>query len=532
MKNNDFAQKNLIYLVNLKPSSHRTAEESLGVEYLAAALTEKHYNVKILDNWLDNSLSNKDVLKTIIADKEKVLFVGTSSYMLSNEPTLGLIKKLNSEKIATVAGGYGPTFEPEKFLDAGTGFACIGEGEKTIVDIADYFRNGKKDKNLIKGVAFCDNGRIQYTEKQDQIVDLDSVPYPQRPYINLLNERKSTVNVSSSRGCMGKCSFCSIAAFGRRQNGYKWRGRTIPNIVGELKHLQDSGVSAVKFVDDSFIEQERDNLWTANFADAIHANDIDLQLRASIRADKVNMDNMKNLKDAGFISFSCGIENGSQTALRRMGKLASIRDNHYAIDCFRKNGYYVQAGFILFDDKTTMQELKENHAFLSENIDLVSKGIFSEMFAAEGTAFTDRLKLGDSETLASNRLYQVQDMNARKVYDHLKRWQAQHSKIYDKVIDPISAPKAIPVSNMRKYHELMMLMKKVDLRYMKDLISEVEGNGDIESLFNEYTQKFTPLFENCKTSVDDYYISDGLQYDADINQFVIMGNIQKEKENE
>lgn len=33
--------KNVIYLVILKPTSHRTAEESLGVEYLASILEKE-----------------------------------------------------------------------------------------------------------------------------------------------------------------------------------------------------------------------------------------------------------------------------------------------------------------------------------------------------------------------------------------------------------------------------------------------------------------------------------------------------------
>ena len=38
--------KNLIYLVILKPTSHRTAEESLGVEYLASILENERIHSK------------------------------------------------------------------------------------------------------------------------------------------------------------------------------------------------------------------------------------------------------------------------------------------------------------------------------------------------------------------------------------------------------------------------------------------------------------------------------------------------------
>ena len=291
---------------------------------------------------------------------------------------------------------------------------------------------------------------------------MDDVQFPTRPFIELLKKRKSTINVLTSRGCVGKCSFCSISAFGKKHKGKKWRARSISDIVDELKILQAQGAVTVKLVDDSFIENKRNNQWCKDFADALEKEGLNLQFRASIRADKVNMENMRHLKRAGFFSFSCGIENGSGSALSRMGKLASLEDNFNALKCFREHGYYVQAGFILFDNKTTLDELKENCSFMRDNVDLVTKGIFSEMFAAEGTDFTNNLGDEKGNPFSSNRLYEIEDENARKVYIILKKWQSNHIEIYDKVIDPISAPKAIELYRMKKYHELMMQMKEVD----------------------------------------------------------------------
>jgi len=514
--------KNLVFLVNLKPSTHRTAEESLGVQYLASILENQGFEVSILDNWLNSSMTNADVYEAIMKRKDEIRFVGTSSYMLSNAPTIELIKKLRKDKINILSGGYGPTFEPEIFLEAGADFVCIGEGEKTIIDVANYFLGRLKNKEEIKGVGYLEKGEPKYTAKQYQVPNLDEVQFPTRPFIELLKKRKSTVNVLTSRGCMGKCSFCSISAFGKKHEGKKWRGRSIPDIVGELKILQAQGAVIVKLIDDSFIENERDNQWCEDFADALEEEGLNLQFRASIRADKVNMENMKHLRRAGFFSFSCGIENGSESALRRMGKLASLEDNFNALKCFRQHGYYVQAGFILFDDKTTLDEIKANYSFMSDNVDLVTKGIFSEMFAAEGTEFTNNLGDEKGNQFSSNRLYEIENENARKVYIYLKKWQSNHIEIYDKVIDPISAPKAIELHRMKKYHRLMMRMKEVDLMFMQDLTMQVECSGDLDAIYNSYLQRYAAFFKGCKIKVDRFYQEDGLQYDADTNKFILL----------
>jgi len=513
--------KNHVFLVNLKPSTHRTAEETLGLQYLASALETQNYKVSIIDNWLDSSVTHTDVLEEILQNKGDLCFVGTSSYMASNAPTLDLIRSLKKEKIFVVSGGYGPTFEPELFLKVGSDIVCIGEGEETVVEIANYLTGNAKIKEKIKGICYLENGKLKFTKKRPKIHRLDMMPYPTRPFLDVLNRRKSTVNVLTSRGCMGNCSFCSISAFGNKQEGGRWRGRSLYDIVDELRILSDQGAETIKLIDDSFIENERDTQWCKEFANMLKSEGIKLKFRASIRAEKVNMENMRHLKRAGFFSFSCGIESGAESALRRMGKLASVSDNINAIRCFREYKYFIQSGFILFDNKTTIDELKANSLFLSENIDLITKGIFTEMFAAKSTEYTKSLENRSEKHIYSNLLYEVEDKKAWLVHKFLKKWQSNSIRVYDKVIDPISAPKTISFQQMKKYHKLMIKMKQADLAFMHELIRQVERSGDINGIYDYYLQKYSQFFDGCKVRVDQFYKEDGLNYDADENKLFV-----------
>ena len=518
--------KNLVYLCVLKPSSHRTAEESLGVEYLASSLNNAGYHAEIRDLWMDESVTTEGLVKEILERKDEVLFVGTSSYMLNNKPTCELLKFLNKHGIKATSGGYGPTFEPGMFLNSGADVVIIGEGENSIVEVADWF-NGVGKLEEIKGVCYLENGNLKTTEKRELIDNLNSISFPERPYLHISKKRKSTVNVLSSRGCLGHCAFCSIAANFDKQKGKRWRGRSVKNIVEELKILQAQGVTHVKFVDDSFLELERNEQWCKEFARQIKSNQINMMFRASLRADKINENSMQYLKDAGFFSYSVGLENGSPTALKRMHKLASIEDNEKAIEIFDKLGLYMQAGFILFDNKTTLKELEENHRFLQKHIELVSKGIFSEMFAAVGTEFTAKNIKEDGQKFCSNNLYLVEDLDARQVYDNLKKWQKHHSRVYDMVIDPISAPKAIPIQEMKKYYKIMIDLKQIDLNFMKDTISAVKVKQNIDEVYKVYEKKFSPYFDEVQNLVEKFYEKDGLVYDANINGF-LLNNRQKE----
>lgn len=509
---------NLIYLVTLKPTSHRTAEESLSILYLGATLQEQGYVVKIRDSWLDEKCVFDDIVKEIINDKDRILFVGTSSYMLNNEPTIELIKQITKENINVASGGFGPTFEPEIFLNAGAKIVMIGEGEYSILKVCEYFNNNLSISE-IPSVLYYYNGALTKSKSNSVCCDLDTLPFPLRPYISIVKKRRSTINVSSSRGCMGSCLFCSISAFLKKQQSVKWRGRSIENIIDELKLLQNQGATTIKFVDDSFLENERDERWCEKFKNSIKENSINMKFRASIRADKVTKKNIKMLHKAGFFSFSCGIENGSPTALKRMAKRASVQDNKKALAIFKKNKIYVQAGFILFDNKTTLMELNENYKFLKKYKWLISKGIFSEMFAASGTIFTKQLS-SNSKSIASNYAYIVENEESRKVYTYLKKWQARHSKVYDMVIDPISAPKDLDIREMKKYHTLMVKMKKIDLKFMKMCLDFAHSNKDFELLYKFFCQKYDRQFNNIRDVVSKFYERDLLVYDADINGFL------------
>lgn len=517
-------KKNKIILTTLSPKTHRTSEENLGIEYLKSSLIKNKFDVEIIDAWL-NELDVDEVFDAIVKQKDDILFVGISSYMSNTKYTIDLINRLKKYDIKIACGGFGPTFYPNDYLLNGADYVMRGEGEETIVDLAKCLKNDIPVSG-IKSLGYKKNGEIIINNMRNLLDNLDELSFPSRDFLNRVLEKKSTVNMISSRGCSGNCDFCSVIAFFRLTNGKVWRTRSIQNIVDEIEQLYNQNVKYIKMVDDSFIDGCRDEKWCEQFANEIERRNIKVKLRGQIRADKVSDEILYHLKRAGFYSFACGIENGSQTALSRMSKSANIYQNYNALELFKKHDYLVQMGFILFDKYTTMQELQENYEFLKKYDFAVTKGIFSEMFSAQGTKLNDRLKknnqLIETDFINNNNKYDIDEYKVKCVYDSLKTWHRSHSEIYDMTIDPLIAPKAIEDEYIDSLYKYVMKLKNIDLQVFNDILNIVNNDGEnnLSDYLNDKIYSTAVEYDDIKKDVTKIYVKTKLEYNADKNPFI------------
>ncbi|WP_338949789.1 radical SAM protein [Fusobacterium nucleatum] len=514
-----------IIFVTISPKSHRTAEENLGIEYLASNLKKtKKYKIEIVNGWLEE-LDYDGIIQRVRYHKE-VLAIGISSYLTDLENVFNLLKKMKENKLAEYyfAGGYGPTFSPEEYLNVGFDVVCIGESDLIIRSLINFF-DKKAAIEKVRGICYYKDGKVVYNKQIKLLKNLDVLPFPEHTLLHILKKDRTPVHLLTSKGCNSNCIFCSISSFYKIQDLIKWRGRSITSIIGEIEILFNKGVRSIKIVDDSFIEEPRNENWCKEFADKLLQKNIKMSFRASIKANKVNDKIIYELKRAGFISFSCGIENGSATALKRMGKVATIKDNENALSILKKYGMYVQAGFILFDYATTLQELKENYKFLKKYNFVILKGIFTEMYAAKGTNYSELL-LRKKLVTKENKLnydYELINQEAKIVYECLKEWHKSHMEIYDKLIDPISAPRDLDAFGYRKFYSLFRKVNRIDLKIMKLILDEMEKNInklDLEIIIKKNIKKYSYFFHKINDKLDKLYNENKIKYIAFQNPFI------------
>jgi len=319
----------------------------LNLMYLASSLEEESYSVKIIDDDLLQK-GYENVSKQ--AEKLNPQLVGvtaTTSTIKSALKYLELIKNILPESL-TVIGGPHTTFMPYETLKNSDNLdvVVIGEGEETMVDLADHATQNIEDINDVNGIVYRDlkDGNLRTTEKRPLIKDLDKLPFPARhlvPFDSYGVSQEQTGGIITSRGCVYNCNYCSSSLI----MGKKFRSRSPGNVVDEIEELIDTyHINDIGFMDDTFMLNKKR---ASDIADEIKARDLDLTFVASSRVDRVDKSLLENLKSSGLKTIYYGVESGSQRILDLMKKGITLKNVEDAVKMAKDVNLEVLTSFIL-----------------------------------------------------------------------------------------------------------------------------------------------------------------------------------------
>lgn len=354
-----------VLLINPPHNLRINLEENLGLGYIAACLKKHGLKTEIMDyssqHWPGQvekqlpKLSCQLVGVTIpFQDQAKIAFSFISA-----------LKALNPHVHINIGGMY-PTFAYEEILNlfSFVDSVTLGEGEETFVELADSIINGKEWRTT-RGIVYRSDSGLTVNEIRPLIKDLDSIPFPERYMLNTNAKNMKYANLLTSRGCYGRCTFCSVVSF-YSMFGAKYRLRSTENVMDEILFLYNKyDVRNISISDANFIGgQGRGYTRAANVAEEILKRNLDLRFVMACRPDDVEEKLFANLKRAGLAGVFLGIESGSQAMLDRFQKDITVEQNIEAMEILKKLGLYVIMGFIPFDERVSFTELYDNALFL------------------------------------------------------------------------------------------------------------------------------------------------------------------------
>ena len=332
----------------------------LGLAYLAAVLRQVGHEIMVIDAAAEN-LSLPGLITRLTAFHPDIIGI-TTNISLSRKAmmTARYIRKFLGH-VPIIMGGPWATIEHEKVLKSKIAdYVVLGEGEQTIVELLENWNDTVKISG-VKGVAFMDDsGSIVNTGPRDCIMDLDSLPFPawdlfppSKKY-NFQHRKVPFYPIMTSRGCPYDCIYCTKVV-----HGYKYRERSVENIIQEICYLKEKfGIKELFIIDDNF---NQDIGRAEKILDEIIRNKFNLLLKFTngIRADRISPRLGRKMKASGTYFAALGIESGNQEIVNKLGKKLDLKKVITATRILKDNKIISGGFFILglpYDSYETMVE--------------------------------------------------------------------------------------------------------------------------------------------------------------------------------
>ncbi len=330
--------------------------EPLSLLYIATFLNQKGHKAEVLDCEAEGiSFENLEV--HIRNGQYDVVGVAMLTAMYSQSLEVCKIAKKVNPDIKVLVGGSHPSLRPketaaEEFVDV----AAVGEAELTFLELLNAFENNQPLKN-IQGIAYKEKGKVIQTPEREKIQDLDFFPIPDRDLINMKNYRPSAsyykqlpaYTMMTTRGCPYRCTFCATAKTGYRMH-------SVERVVEEMKILVEKyGAKEILIRDDTFtLNRKR----TIELCNAIINSGLKVRWDCITRANLVDDDLLKKMKEAGCWGMHFGVEGGTQKSIDTVKKDTTIEVIKTAFQLCRKNKIETRAYMMLgLPNSTTEDDL-------------------------------------------------------------------------------------------------------------------------------------------------------------------------------
>lgn len=180
--------------------------------------------------------------------------------------------------------------------------------------------------------------------------------------------RGANVYIETHRGCLGACTFCQVPRF----FGHTIRSRSLEDIIGEARAFREKGVARISISGGtgSLYRYEDDKINTGAFVELLRelagvmgAKNVSAP---DIRVDCINDEVLEAIRNytIGWVFF--GIESGSDTILRQMGKGATTARVKDAVEECRNHQLKVAGSFIISYPTETKEDYEQTKSFVAE----------------------------------------------------------------------------------------------------------------------------------------------------------------------
>ncbi|TAM38050.1 radical SAM protein, partial [bacterium] len=261
------------------------------------------------------------------------------------------------------------------------------------------------------------------------IMDLDKISWPTFEEFDLRLYKYRILPLFSSRGCIGKCTFCNDWAFCS-----PYRFRSARNIFEEIKYqIANNHVKAFAF---------KDLLCNGNIEELNSLCDLLINSKLKISWDsqaiarkEMNYELLRKLRESGCNCLIYGVESFSDNVLRRMGKIFTKGIVEKVLEDTNKAGLAALINIIVGFPGETEEDFRETMEAIERNRKYIRKVSAVSVCLVNGKSDLDlnckkygisfpldaKIRAKQWVSLDGKNTYEIRRQRAQKVIDLLKQ---------------------------------------------------------------------------------------------------------------
>ncbi|TYT76294.1 B12-binding domain-containing radical SAM protein [Desulfobotulus mexicanus] len=322
------------------------------------------------------------LIDTIASQKPDIIGLSTRTFWLDMNSDMTEKIRKKSPKSLLIAGGYGPSLLTKEFAEI-FDYVCFGEGEKTLLDLANsYDDNHYEEIKHLNNIAYINNQKeLIINPLHPPLKNLNELPFPDWDdensfYIEddqVISDqsliRKTTwYDIFASRGCSSNCTYCMAGQWTNLYKDYgnitfpRIRVRNPENVIEELRERKKKyNLKYIRFMDSIFSSSEK---WLDTFL-ALYIKEISLPFFCNIEVRFQSMSILEKLCAAGMQETSFGIQSGSERIRKEIyNRKISNEQIILAANFLTENKINYQHDIIGFNPFETEETLKETFDLL------------------------------------------------------------------------------------------------------------------------------------------------------------------------
>ena len=342
----------------------------MGYASLDSVLTKHGHEVELLFT-VAYLLTEKDIESKVKESKAQVIGIGGMwPYLKRVEMLVKLIKEVRPD-VKIVLGGWMATYLPELVLEkTGADFCIAGEGEVAFLKLINSLENND-DYSNIKGLVFREGDRF-VNNGFGELMPFEDIPmpnwekFPMEYYLRVgwyfnsfATGYDRVMGWAASRGCPGKCNFCTPGA--------ALRYKKMDLLVDELHEINNRFHPTFMYWMDNLTMGSKG--YCTKFCESLINEKFEFRYFITGRVDIVDREILRLLKESGCVCILYGLESANNDLLDFMNKKITVEKFIEAVRLTKEAGIGVNISAMFGQPGETIQHFYNTLKIILTSVD-------------------------------------------------------------------------------------------------------------------------------------------------------------------